>query len=94
MLNQVILIGKLIQTYSEKNQRYITLRIMSPPNTTDDYDIIHCLVSDALVDYDDLFIVGSIIGVKGKVKSHLEHGYLTIEVLNATIIKRKEKDHE
>lgn len=99
MLNQVILVGKVIQQYKEKNDTMILLRIKSAtPNTRgssdEDYDLIPCRIGPAFKELEKHLILGATLGVKAKITTYKDSDKLTIDAQKITFISGRGDEDE
>ncbi len=99
MLNQVILVGLLIQEYQEDNDTYITLRVNTTPNTTntrgssDNYEIISCRLGDELSEIKQYLRLGSMLGVKAKISTN-GGSSIIIDAQKITLIRNRRNDDD
>ena len=99
MLNQVILVGKVIQQYKEKNDTMILLRIKSAtPNTRgssdEDYDLVPCRIGPAFKELEKHLILGATLGVKAKITTYKDSDKLTIDAQKITFISGRGDEDE
>jgi hypothetical protein len=99
MLNQVILVGKVIQQYKEKDDTIILLRINSTtPNTrgssNEDYDLVPCRIGPSFKELEKHLILGATLGVKAKITTCKDSDKLTIDAQKITFISGRGDEDE
>jgi hypothetical protein len=99
MLNQVILVGKVIQQYKEKDDTIILLRINSTTpsirgSSDEDYDLVPCRIGPAFKELEKHLILGATLGVKAKITTYKDSDKLTIDAQKITFISGRGDEDE
>ena len=99
MLNQVILVGKVIQQYKEKDDTIILLRIKSATPSSrgsgdEDYDLVPCKIGPAFKELEKHLILGATLGVKAKITTYKDSDKLTIDAQKITFISGRGDEDE
>ena len=100
MLNQVILVGKVIQQYKENDDTMILLRIKSATtpssrgSSDEDYDLVPCRIGPAFKELEKHLILGATLGVKAKITTYKDSDKLTIDAQKITFISGRGDEDE
>jgi single-stranded DNA-binding protein len=99
MLNQVILVGKVIQQYKENDDTMILLRIANTPPTTrgssdEECDLVPCRIGPVFKELEKHLILGATLGVKAKITTYKDSDKLTIDAQKITFISNRGDEDE
>jgi len=99
MLNQVILVGKVIQRYKDNDDTVIILRIASDNPSTrgssnEDYDLVPCRIGSGFKELDKYLTLGATLGVKAKITTYTDSDILTIDAQKITFISSRIDEDE